>query len=763
MARFVAKFVFVHSVLHRAFISGVVTDGLLPRVHIVSPGFFGWSQPASLSYFAPAVDTGLAVVRRKYPHFNWTSEFLTGDDMNDCFTLRDNIQYQLSKWYYNRQYADDVLTVIVAPGCFESRFLNQLAAGWDVPLITGLDYTDNMGDRREFPTYVTTSPLTPVNGVIFCALFARMNWTRLYLLHDTVSGPYYAFQASVLPLSIPANCRTLVTQQRFASTNRNVSLLLQPILRDFNSKSRVLLYLGLTNGLRLILTEAANLNMTSGEHVMREAYRAVMLVKLVDTTTYSTPPIRQFASEWRALARDKYNNTNLRHDLMLNILIAGHTAVELMAEAIQLAAPRGWNQTPPSGKLLADHLLNQTFDLDIGKARILKQGQLSVRHVATCFDLPQGSFSTCLISRNDALTERFLWDRDTSASWFGGQSFPVDEPRCGFDGQRNECASKSNLRDRLAFGVVGPSRRLCRISLQPWKLFGGSPSKVPALQLDVRIPAEDSVKDCYSLRDNIQHELARWYYARPDGADNMLTVIITPGCYESQYLSQFAAGWDVLLITSLGYAENMGDRREFPTYVTTSPLTPKNDVLFCALFAQMNWTRLYLLQDTGRDTNAQYYASQAAYLPLSIPAYCRVQLTRQQFSSTAANVSQQLQPILRDFNSRSRVLLFMGTANGLRTVLIDANRLNMTSGEHVFLAYTMIDGKDSHFTWETQNEDDELVRRAYRAVMLIKLIDMTTYSFPPMRQLATEWLALAQAKYNYTNLPSDLVNLAVIP
>ncbi|OWA55683.1 hypothetical protein BV898_20071, partial [Hypsibius exemplaris] len=98
----------------------------------------------------------------------------------------------------------------------------------------------------------------------------------------------------------------------------------------------------------------------------------------------------------------------------------------------------------------------------------------------------------------------------------------------------------------------------------------------------------------------------------------------------------------------------MGDRREFPTYVTTSPLTPKNDVLFCGLFAQMNWTRLYLLHDTGRDTNAQYYASQAAYLPLSIPAYCRVQLTRQQFSSTAANVSLQLQPILRDFNSKSR-------------------------------------------------------------------------------------------------------------
>ncbi|OWA51372.1 hypothetical protein BV898_15857 [Hypsibius exemplaris] len=451
------------------------------RVHIVSPGFFSWNIEPSLSHFAPAVDTGLAEVRRKYPHFNWTSEFLLRDTMRNCSNLRDNIQYELAKWYYTRSYsADDALTVIIAPGCSEARPLSQLAAGWDILLITSVDYTENMADRSEFPTYVTTSPLTPVNAVIFCALFTEMNWTRLYLLHDTGSSPYYGLQASFLPLRIPTNCRVQLTRQQFHSGVKNVSQQLQPILRDFNSKSRVMLYLGNAIGLRDILIEAVKMNMTSGEHVfltvttddsadwlfswqtmssddelIRGAYRAVMLIKLTDTAAISTPSWRGLISQWRTLAEDKYNNTKLQYHLAPQILMAGHIAFELMAEAVHAASQDGWSHPPPSGKLLAEQLLNHTFDLAIGKVHVLGRGQMAVRHVTTCFDLLKGSFMTCFVSNNDALTERFLWDRDANGTWFGGQSFPPDEPQCGFNGQRNtpECASKSSLRDRWLFGV----------------------------------------------------------------------------------------------------------------------------------------------------------------------------------------------------------------------------------------------------------------------------------------------------------------------
>ncbi|OQV17584.1 hypothetical protein BV898_08355 [Hypsibius exemplaris] len=116
-----------------------VSGLLASRVHIVSPGFYSWTETPSLTHFAPALETGVAAARRKYPHTNWTAEILHTTKFADCFGLRDNIFYELSKWYYNRPYNESVLTVIIAPGCVESGYLAQLATGWDVLLITRQD------------------------------------------------------------------------------------------------------------------------------------------------------------------------------------------------------------------------------------------------------------------------------------------------------------------------------------------------------------------------------------------------------------------------------------------------------------------------------------------------------------------------------------------------------------------------------------------------------------------------------------------------
>ncbi|OWA54423.1 hypothetical protein BV898_18827 [Hypsibius exemplaris] len=187
-----------------------------PRVHIISPGFFSWSDAPSLSHFEPALETGLDAVRQ---------------------SLRDNIQPELAKWYYTRPYGEDVLTVIVAPACMESRFMSQLATGWDTLLITSNDYTENIADRAIFPSFVTTSPFTPAPQIIQCALFKKLNWTRTFLLYDT-SSALYQFYSLLLPLRMPALCGVLLTRHEFTSTSVNVSQQLQPILRDWTLRSR---------------------------------------------------------------------------------------------------------------------------------------------------------------------------------------------------------------------------------------------------------------------------------------------------------------------------------------------------------------------------------------------------------------------------------------------------------------------------------------------------------------------------------------------
>ncbi|OWA50182.1 hypothetical protein BV898_14707 [Hypsibius exemplaris] len=85
-------------------------------VYIISPGFFGWFNSPSLNHFEPDLKTGIDAVRRKYPHTNWTGEILEQSSFVDCSSLRENIQYEVAKWYYTRRYGKEVLTVIVAPG-----------------------------------------------------------------------------------------------------------------------------------------------------------------------------------------------------------------------------------------------------------------------------------------------------------------------------------------------------------------------------------------------------------------------------------------------------------------------------------------------------------------------------------------------------------------------------------------------------------------------------------------------------------------------
>ncbi|OQV23286.1 hypothetical protein BV898_02736 [Hypsibius exemplaris] len=444
------------------------------RVNIVSPGFFSWRDSTSLSQLAPGILTGLDAIRRTYPQFNWTSEMLSTERLTDCPSLRDNIQYELSKWYYTKKYdGDEVLTVIITPGCFEVRLLNELAAAWDVLLITSMDYAEEMGNRNVYPSHVTTSPLSPENGIVYCALFAKMNWTKLYLLHDSSSTSYFIFQMTLLPSSLPKNCPIQLTSQRFASAAWNASQQLQLILQDFNSKSRVMLYLGNPFGLRKILIEAVKFNLLAGEHVfmaltpydspalfgnftwqnddsedelMRLAYRAVLLIARADVRGpwYSSAAVRHLVPQWDQLTREKYDGPLPRPNLLLTALAAGHTAVELMAKAVYKSNPGGWVGRPPGGKLLADQLRNQSFDLQIGHVYILPQGQLDRENIASCFDFESGHFKTCLTSTSDKATARFLWKRVANVTWFDHNDFPFDEPKCGFDGHRDtdDCRRK---------------------------------------------------------------------------------------------------------------------------------------------------------------------------------------------------------------------------------------------------------------------------------------------------------------------------------
>ncbi|OWA54419.1 hypothetical protein BV898_18823 [Hypsibius exemplaris] len=119
---------------------------------------------------------------------------------------------------------------------------------------------------------------------------------------------------------------------------------------------------------------------------------------------------------------------------------------------------------------------------------------------------------------------------------------------------------------------------------------------------------------------------------------------------ESRFMSHLATGWDTLLITSNDYTENIADRAIFFSFVTSSPFTSAPQIIQYALFKKLNWTKTFLLYDTS----SVLYQFYSLLLLSRMPALYGVLLTRHKFTSTSVNVSQQLQPILRDWILRSR-------------------------------------------------------------------------------------------------------------
>ncbi|OWA50185.1 hypothetical protein BV898_14710 [Hypsibius exemplaris] len=130
------------------------------------------------------------------------------------------------------------------------------------------------------------------------------------------------------------------------------------------------------------------------DQFVRSAYRAVILMVLCDATgpAYDSPVMRSLVKKWQEHTLDKYNITASRKNLILPSLIAGHTAVELMAEAVNSSESLGWSGRQPSGKHLAEHLLHRKFDLQIGPVHMLAGGLIENHVIASSFNFSLGLF-----------------------------------------------------------------------------------------------------------------------------------------------------------------------------------------------------------------------------------------------------------------------------------------------------------------------------------------------------------------------------------
>ena len=108
-----------------------------PHIKIVTPGVVGFVTLSSISLVGPAIESGLKGHRQYDEHFTVSHKYLYMTPGTECAELSDNIQDLLARWYYHEVAEDEEsVIIIVTSGCTEGTMLSQMAANWNILLIT---------------------------------------------------------------------------------------------------------------------------------------------------------------------------------------------------------------------------------------------------------------------------------------------------------------------------------------------------------------------------------------------------------------------------------------------------------------------------------------------------------------------------------------------------------------------------------------------------------------------------------------------------
>ncbi|OQV22598.1 hypothetical protein BV898_03423 [Hypsibius exemplaris] len=160
-------------------------------IEIVTPTYCGTDSLMSLNYIGPSYSTGIEVFRATSTRLNVTHRTLMNTNVTtDCLTLLSNVQDVLARWYYAEKRKDSV-PVIITPGCLELNYVNQLARGWDILLLTTVSIESTIrAYASAASTWISTSYYPSNCGDFYRQFLLRNNWTTISLILDIdTNGP----------------------------------------------------------------------------------------------------------------------------------------------------------------------------------------------------------------------------------------------------------------------------------------------------------------------------------------------------------------------------------------------------------------------------------------------------------------------------------------------------------------------------------------------------------------------------------------------
>ncbi|OQV14078.1 hypothetical protein BV898_11742 [Hypsibius exemplaris] len=453
------------------------------NLDIVSPGVIGNYTASSINLSGPAFDVSISRLRERFlAHFNISHTFLYNYSILNCVDFQNEVQNMLARWYYTVDRSESV-TVIMTPGCIESAQLNELAATWNVLLISTANSAPAIRDKAKSPSWVTTN-LFPSSyyGEIFNQLIVFHNWTSIDILLDRGSTGSYVLMFS-LTIAVLENRKMRATNRDYNSSSGEFEF--PAFLQRVSTRNRILLFLGSPNELRKLLVAASWMNMTNGDYVyitgtsfiwkpygdyswkrrdpsdeiILQAYKSVIFVVMVDMEMSSSPISKSMQASWRTRFEEDpfYQNTGLDTDPPLPMLTSATGSLEILGEVLNetlAECPSSCNLR--DGTTMARKMMNRTFSTTVGQVRFDANGERRpFLSSASYFDSTENRRKVYLRASTGQKGE-FKWKQVDSLSWHGGSQLPPSEPVCGFIEKGTACLNSGDTTRNALLGVLIP-------------------------------------------------------------------------------------------------------------------------------------------------------------------------------------------------------------------------------------------------------------------------------------------------------------------
>ncbi|OQV16562.1 hypothetical protein BV898_09237 [Hypsibius exemplaris] len=261
---------------------------------------------------------------------------------------------------------------------------------------------------------------------------------------------------------------------------------------------------------------------------------------------------------------------------------------------------------------------------------------------------------------------------------------------------------------------------------------------------------DPTIKGCFEYIASAQNLLAKWYYNRNAGDDCAL-VIIASGCGESFLLEQFAAPWNVLLLTSVNSDVTLRDPVKSPTWVTTTPYpVTYYGAMYVELMRHYGWSDVFTVTD--KDANLMTITRYVSENAISgMKAARGIHVTEMTFNSKLRNLDAD--SLLKTFSRISRVLLHFGPLTSLHELM-------------VYVDMQIYDQFDipGYLTWNVTSHSQNAME-SYGSVLQIMMIDVDDQQGEEYRRLKANWWDAWSSVWknnemNNTQRPTDSISIA---